>query len=130
MQKVTGKLFGCGKNVDYQVCGSDCTFLKHTDMVEIAVPSDYGNTWIDMEAGLKHSIGLTDSKQVLVWGSFRQGANEPSGDLTVPTVVKLPSDLVPSAIKSIHAGNSFSAISTHDGRLYTWGSNMHKNLVL
>ena len=78
---------------------------------------------IKLAAGSMHSIALTRSGSVYVWGSNKEGQlglGDEAEEISY-TAERLLIDSNDSAIKDISCGYYHTALVTHTGELYTFG---------
>jgi len=119
----SGKLFGYGKNDNGQVKDGAADFICEESIQEVKHPADL--TWVQVSCGLKHTIALDSTGSVYVWGGIRTTAKE--SVISKPTKIDL-SGITTHSIRKVMSGYSSFAILTVDGKLFTWGYNMHFNL--
>jgi len=122
-------IFTWGANMHGQ-CG-----LGHSEFVPTAehVKALSGMDIVDIAAGSAHSIALTRSGQVFVWGSYADGRlglnNEESsrrlGDVREPRLLDQATSFGGSVVLKIASGADHSAALTEDGVLWLWGFGQH-----
>ncbi|KAG2387918.1 hypothetical protein C9374_000768 [Naegleria lovaniensis] len=121
----TGKLFGYGRNDDGQVNGETSCFISEECIVEIKHPLGEGHYWTQVSCGLKQTIALDNKGKVYIWGLIKDGLTSVSGSVKAPTLVDLSN--LSSKVKKVMSGYSSFGILTQDGKLQTWGYNLHYN---
>ncbi|KAL9646255.1 hypothetical protein ABK040_009942 [Willaertia magna] len=131
-----GKIYGFGKNSDYQlgkyhqhskngiIVGVENTFISEEDAIEIPHPNM--EEWIKISCGYKHSLALDKFGNLYLWGYFK---NEKKYDTFIePLKIELPNMSQSLNIKSIFSGYSSFGILTKNGKLFTFGNNIHYHL--
>lgn len=111
-----GQVFCCGQNDAGQLGFSD-------EIDELIAPALLSNkiNCIDIAAGSRHSLCLTDTGAIYTFGSNDYGAlgRKTTGidSESVPTKIKLP-----GPVHKLAVGDSHSAVLLDDGRVFAWGS--------
>lgn len=111
-----GRLFGAGWNASGQV--GNGTQGRAVPMFQL-IRGLEGHQVVSVACGWAHSIALSQSGQVWVWGSNSHG------QLGLPKeevpFTSLPISLNLTNVVSVSAGLRHTAVATRDGRAYTWG---------
>lgn len=79
--------------------------------------------------GRTHSMAIGDDGNLYTWGDSISGqlGTTVTGDKSTPTLVPLPTTIIP---KSIYAGYNYSILLTESGELYVFGNNSYGQLGL
>jgi alpha-tubulin suppressor-like RCC1 family protein len=120
--KTDGTLWGWGDNQYYGQLG-DGTTTKRLSPVQIGTD----NTWISIQAGSYHTIGLKSDGTLWAWGDDTYGQlgdNDPS-NLHKVNPVKIGTD---TNWASIATGDYHTLALKSDGTLWTWGNNIYGQL--
>ncbi|XP_071099304.1 secretion-regulating guanine nucleotide exchange factor-like [Haliotis cracherodii] len=125
---VKGEVFSWGSNAFGQL-GSRTT---KSSSIPVVVNIPGRPKVVDVSAGLRHAVAITESGQVYTWGQGRKG--QLGVDLppkvhkvNQPTEVKLPGSL--SARLAV-AGSNHTAVLTSTGEVCMWGCNRHGQMTL
>jgi alpha-tubulin suppressor-like RCC1 family protein len=108
-----GQLWGWGGN------GFGQLGLGDTDERPIPVQITGHNTWTDISAGVRFSVGVRNG-QVYTWGDNSVGQLGRGGGTLVPSLV---SSFSLSPIERVSAGGSHTLALNGDGEVYSWGLN-------
>ncbi|XP_049578067.1 secretion-regulating guanine nucleotide exchange factor isoform X1 [Syngnathus scovelli] len=126
-----GKLLACGSNVFGQLGIGQMT--SHS--AEVVLIEGLKERVVNIAAGLRHALGITDSGCVYQWGTgLHSLAKKALSPDPVPSHLnsKVPS-LVPGLDQKISrvitAGSAHCGCLTGDGDLFLWGSNKHGQLT-
>ncbi|XP_050726265.1 secretion-regulating guanine nucleotide exchange factor-like [Eriocheir sinensis] len=111
-----GRLFGAGWNASGQV--GDGTQVRAVPMFQL-IRGLEGHHMVAVACGWAHSIALSQSGQVWVWGSNSHGQLGLPKDEVPFTSLPICLDL--TNVVSVSAGLRHTAVATRDGRAYTWG---------
>ncbi|KAG7170656.1 Secretion-regulating guanine nucleotide exchange factor-like [Homarus americanus] len=111
-----GRLFGAGWNTSGQV--GDGTQVRAVPGFQL-IRGLEGHRMIGVACGWAHSIALSQSGQVWVWGSNSHGQLGLPKDEVPFTSLPICLDL--TNVVSVSAGLRHTAVATRDGRAYTWG---------
>ena len=76
---------------------------------------------VRLAAGSMHSMALTRSGRVWVWGSNKEGQLGLGGDVDNATQPRLLESLQDTVVVEVACGYYHSAVVTEDGQLYTFG---------
>ena len=79
----------------------------------------------DVACGAYHTAVILDGGTILSWGSWSMQRPEPD-DLWMPKRIMKS----PHASRAVHCGRAFSAVISHDGEIWIWGSNQNCQLGL
>ncbi|KAG1672307.1 Secretion-regulating guanine nucleotide exchange factor [Nymphon striatum] len=95
--------------------------------VSVVVEGLKAKNIIDIAAGLRHGLALTDDSEIWSWGTGRHGElglTDADGNIIKQSAFpQKVSALENKKIKSIVCGANHSAALTFDGVLYVWGRN-------
>lgn len=105
--------FGVGIDSQGNVYTWGKTKLSRTRSIEKIPAIVKSSKVIDIAAGIDHVVALTETGDIVVWGSTMNGQDE------VPNAVQ---KLKAKDIRQLVAGNQISAVVTTDGRLFMWGN--------
>lgn len=111
-----GRLFGAGWNTSGQV--GDGTQVRAVAGFQL-IRGLEGHHMVAVACGWAHSIALSRSGQVWVWGSNSHGQLGLPKDEVPFTSLPICLDLM--NVVSVSAGLRHTAVATRDGRVYTWG---------
>jgi len=102
----------------------DGTLMQRDEPVQVSGTGSGGLSFIQIDGGISHSLGLTADGTAYAWGSNQFGQlNSAAGGLST-TPVKIPGTGPGGHVfTSIAAGNFFSLGVTADGTAYGWGNN-------
>lgn len=111
-----GRIFGAGWNTNGQV--GDGTQVRSVPAFQL-IRGLEGHHMVGVACGWAHSIALSRSGQVWVWGSNSHGQlGLPKDEVPFSS---LPICLDLTNVVSVAAGLRHTAVATRDGRAYTWG---------
>ncbi|KAK7076378.1 hypothetical protein SK128_014792 [Halocaridina rubra] len=111
-----GRIFGAGWNNNGQV--GDGTHGRSVPGFQL-IRGLEGHHMIGVACGWSHSVALSRSGQVWVWGSNSHGQlGLPKDEVPFSS---LPICLDLTNVVSVAAGLRHTAVATRDGRAYTWG---------
>jgi alpha-tubulin suppressor-like RCC1 family protein len=87
----------------------------------VTLPDGVTN-WLDLAAGINHSLGLAANGNLYSWGFGPSGQLGPGSPFrTIPTLVPPPTNVI--SWKGIGAGINHSLGIGDDCKLYSWGAN-------
>ncbi|MGX7671088.1 RCC1-like domain-containing protein [Plantactinospora sp. DSM 117369] len=114
----TGGAYAWGYN-NYGQLGNASTT---NSSIPVAVGIPAGTTITDIDAGLSHSLAITDTGRALAWGANASGqlGNSTTTHSSLPVSVWLPPGV---SINTISGGQSHSLAVTDGGRVLAWGLN-------
>ncbi|XP_075423808.1 secretion-regulating guanine nucleotide exchange factor isoform X2 [Ascaphus truei] len=126
----SGELLSCGSNSFSQLGipqAESCPVPKQLSVLKEKV--------LDVAAGLRHALALTESGQVFQWGlglashAKRASHGKPtSAFLLAKEPCRVPG-LENVRGKKVTAGSHHSVVLTEAGDMYVWGSNKHGQLL-
>ena len=122
---VDGRVFSWGKNFYGQLgLGDhrDKSLPQHVSHLE-----EESNKIVQVEAGMHHSLALTESGQVFAWGynrDYELGLND-NMDRVLPQELQT---LKGRKVTSISAGSYHNLALTDEGSLFSWGLNNYSQL--
>jgi len=124
-----GKVYGMGRNDMDQLAIPDVDQI----LTPTLIPSIKDTTFTDLACGNYFSCALAeDRKSIYLWGanSFGQLGVNSCRSCVVPIQLKLGNwSLNPFAnIKRVTCGANHTVLVTSDNQVYTWGSNVSKEL--
>jgi alpha-tubulin suppressor-like RCC1 family protein len=116
----TGELYAWGANAHGQLGDGTTT----PSAVPVAIPVPGGLGVVQVAGGDEHSIALTTTNQVYVWGDGSSGqlANGTYASSLVPVLAAGVSAI------SVHAGSRSNVVLVPDGGVLSWGGNEHGQL--
>ena len=121
-----GELWGWGGNTNGQVGVG----FNSPPLGGVLVPTRIGtaSNWVDISAGNQRSFAVNDLGELWAWGDNLQGrlGGGPAGGgvpLTATTYNTPRRVGTGTDWAYVSAGNTNSGVVTHDGHLYTWGTN-------
>nr|XP_033491457.1 secretion-regulating guanine nucleotide exchange factor [Epinephelus lanceolatus] len=126
-----GRVLACGSNSFGQL-GVGQT-IKHS--ADLLVVESLKESVVNVAAGLRHSLAVTDSGCVYQWGSgLSSHAKRALSPHPVPahlnsTVPSLVPGLDQKTALMVTAGSAHCGCLTGDGDLFLWGSNKHGQLT-
>ncbi|CAC5424260.1 SERGEF [Mytilus coruscus] len=117
-----GMIYITGSNKFNQLGLPDITEKYITTPIRLSLPRH--PIVMDIEAGLRHGIALTDTGQVYIWGSRKSSKDKTAA---VPTIVHLPED-TKGMVTKITAGSYFFSALTDHGEIISLGDNTYGQL--
>ncbi len=116
----TGNLYTWGNNEFGQIGNGLLTDINTPTLISIS-----GETMASIEAGYSHSMAVTASGKLYVWGNnlYKQLGIAGSNVIT-PTRVIIPNE----TIITVSGGTYHSMAVTESGKLYCWGYNVNSQL--
>ena len=126
-----GRIFTWGKNFHGQL--GDGTIINRNIPIDITNQIDLDNDEIiiDVNSGGYHSIALTSNGRIFIWGRNHEGqlGNGTAINSSIPIEITTKFDLkVGEKILKVYSGALFSIAMTSEGRIFTWGDNVHGQL--
>ncbi len=124
-EEYTGVLF-CTADCtldDTSCCGDGSCHPVNNDA--LSCPSDC--TWLQVDAGKKHTCGLDNGGHVLCWGENNRGqlGNGTTDATEIPQRVLVPPGVV---FQQVSAGSEHTCAVDEDGAVWCWGRNNHGQL--
>jgi len=119
-----GKLYGTGKNVNYQL--GDGSALNRFWPVEVDMTGVLaGVTIVDISAGGDHNLVIDNSGNVYGWGSngYGQIGDKSFTDRSAPVSVDTTGDLSGKILSQISAGHLHSFLLSNSGEAFCAGAN-------
>eukprot|EP00029_Vermamoeba_vermiformis_P009001 TRINITY_DN4359_c0_g1_i1.p1 TRINITY_DN4359_c0_g1~~TRINITY_DN4359_c0_g1_i1.p1 ORF type:complete len:731 (-),score=131.48 TRINITY_DN4359_c0_g1_i1:347-2539(-) len=116
-----GKVYCSGQNTHYQL--GDGTMMDHDNPTQVT-KIDHLNI-IKISCGSSFTLALTDTGNVIMWGTLRHGDKFGTVVLQEPAYVK---PLKRVNIVDIASGGAHVLALGSDGTLYTWGNPMFGRL--
>ena len=120
-----GSLFGWGHNYFGQLGVGD----TEDRWVPTLVTGLQGKQVVHVAAGSYHTLCTAADGSVFTWGdgeSGKLGLGDDRSERLVPTLVR--GELQYKAVVQVAAGSEHSTCVAEDGSVYTWGSNLKKQL--
>ena len=111
-----GQLFSWGNNENGQL-GLGPKSVPN--VIRKPVLNPYIHNVAKLSAGNEHSIALTKSNELYVWGSLNCTGMNDTENRTVPTKHEFFKNL---KINSVACGGLHTMVLTKTGEIYTWGS--------
>ncbi|XP_033110754.1 secretion-regulating guanine nucleotide exchange factor-like [Anneissia japonica] len=121
-----GKLYSWGGN-NFRQLGHNQENLVETPK-QVQAMADY--TIVDIAAGLRHSVALTNTGKVWVWGAGSKGQLGILIQGNIPSLIVAPQQVpLPNiTVKQVACGSFHSIAVTDDDKLMVWGCNKRGQL--
>ena len=114
----SGKLFGFGSNADGQLGIGRSPEYTYKPLEIPAIPAD--ETLTELAAGSSHSLALSASGALYVWGNNTDGQLGLGGDAQETILAPVKLDFA-HHVARVAAGYHHSALVTSEGKLFVFG---------